>query len=163
MADLELATARVLADCINPALAFALVVAPTLPGTRNGLDRGSGRIAYARYVVVCAAGISVAVVLAEAGKHFGVWSGHGGFPSGHETFGAAVAALLIVRDRRWAVVALPVTALLAWSLVRAGYHSPADVTAGFLLGAGVAWGVKRLLDGTSRLGPDARGMAGTAS
>lgn len=64
----------------------------------------------------------------------GDWS----FPSNHATIAAASAAVIVVAWRRWAVLVLPLAALMAFSRVFVGVHYPHDVAMGFLLGVTVA-------------------------
>lgn len=119
-----------LATYINPLLVLFLLIAPLInsgPDTprKPGCWEFWGR---------CLLGLGLAVALAESGKYFQVWSGHPSFPSGHETFGLCAATCLIYRDRRWLVVVLPLTALLAWALVAAHFHRPIDVAGAWLVG-----------------------------
>ena len=69
------------------------------------------------------------------------------FPSGHATSSMALAVALWLNYRRRWLTALSV----GWSLcvclsrVYEGVHYPTDVAAGIVLGAAVAWAVRRLL------------------
>jgi len=78
-------------------------------------------------------GIGLAVLLAESGKRFGVWPGHPSFPSGHQSFALAAAVSLTLRDIRWLWLCLPVTLLMSWALVAAGFHTPADIVGAWLI------------------------------
>jgi undecaprenyl-diphosphatase len=64
-------------------------------------------------------------------------------PSNHAAAAFAAAAGLAARDRSLAMLFAP-AALVAWSRVRAGVHTPGDVAAGGLLGVAVAGSVRRV-------------------
>ena len=81
-----------------------------------------------------AAGLGLAVGLAESGKYFVVWPGHPSFPSGHETFALSLATSLVIWDRRWLALALPLAALQAWVLIIAHFHQPPDVVGSLFVG-----------------------------
>lgn len=126
--------ARFLAEAINPLLVGMVLAAPG-PPTRGGW----------RYWGRCAVAVSLAVLLAEAGKKYEVWPGHDSFPSGHATLAAVCATCLILRDRRWAALSVPATALMAWALVAAHYHDTVDVVGALILGPTVTALVFRLM------------------
>jgi undecaprenyl-diphosphatase len=74
-----------------------------------------------------------------------------GFPSDHATAAFAIAVAVLLRDRRWGVVALAFAAVLAVGRVAIGVHYPTDVLGGAALGAACAlvlWApvVRRLLN-----------------
>jgi undecaprenyl-diphosphatase len=74
-----------------------------------------------------------------------------GFPSDHATAAFAIAVAILLRDRRWGVVALTFAAVLAVGRVAIGVHYPTDVLGGAALGAACAlvlWApaVRRLLN-----------------
>jgi len=117
--------ARILADVTNPLLALLWVVALVASHRRPGI---------LLWVLASAAGLAMAVMLAEYGKHHHVWPHHPSFPSGHETFGTSVATSLVWRDPRWLPVALLAAATLAWALVAARYHTGVDVAGAAVLG-----------------------------
>lgn len=119
--------ARFLAEAINPLLVGMVLAAPG-PSVPGGW----------RYWGRCSVAVGAAVLLAEAGKKWEVWHGHSGFPSGHATLAAACAMCLILRDRRWAALSVPATALMAWALVAANYHDVPDVVGALILGPTVA-------------------------
>lgn len=119
--------ARFLAETINPLLVGLILAAPGPPTRAAGTFWGR-----------CAVAVGLAVLLAEAGKKWEVWHGHSGFPSGHATLAAACATCLILRDRRWAALSVPATALMAWALVAARYHDVPDVVGALVLGPAVA-------------------------
>lgn len=60
------------------------------------------------------------------------------FPSDHATVAGAVAAGILLTNRRWGVVAAVAALLMAFARVYAGAHYPGDVVAGLALGAAVA-------------------------
>ncbi len=60
------------------------------------------------------------------------------FPSDHAAFAFALAACLVVVNRRLGILALLLAALIGFSRVFTGEHYPSDVLAGALIGAGVA-------------------------
>lgn len=118
---------KLLTDAINAALLLQVAAAPFV--VRRGTSAGEF---WLRSIL----GIGLGVVLAESGKRFEVWQGHPGFPSGHETLALAAGSCLIVRDTRWAWVAVPLALLQAWALVTARFHTPTDVAGALLTGLG---------------------------
>jgi membrane-associated phospholipid phosphatase len=62
------------------------------------------------------------------------------FPSDHATAAGAVAAGLLIANRRWGIVAAIAALLMAATRVYVGVHYPSDVLAGLALGALVAVG-----------------------
>lgn len=61
-----------------------------------------------------------------------------GFPSDHATAAFAIATAIVLRNRRWGLVALALATLLALTRVAIGVHYPSDVLAGAALGAATA-------------------------
>ena len=61
------------------------------------------------------------------------------FPSDHATVAGAVAAGLLLANRRWGVVGSVLAGVLAFARVYVGAHFPGDVAAGLALGAITAW------------------------
>ncbi len=59
------------------------------------------------------------------------------FPSDHAVMAGAVAAGVLLADRRWGLVAVGAALLMALSRVYVGAHFPGDVLAGLAFGAGV--------------------------
>ena len=57
-----------------------------------------------------------------------------GFPSDHATAAFAIAVALLLRSRRWGVIALVAATILAVTRVAMGIHYPTDVLAGAALG-----------------------------
>ena len=107
--------------------------------------------------------MAVAFVLAHLGQHLiardrpfviGLgtqWLPHRAshsFPSAHASvsfaFACAVATVLAAGYRLWAVPALAVALLIAWSRVYLGLHFPSDIVAGALVGAASSWLAWRL-------------------
>ena len=62
------------------------------------------------------------------------------FPSDHATAVGAVAAGLLLANRRWGIVAALLAIVMAFARVYVGAHYPGDVIAGLALGASVALG-----------------------
>ena len=60
-----------------------------------------------------------------------------GFPSDHATMAGAVAAGLLLVNRKLGLIAVLAAAVMAFSRVYIAAHYPLDVAAGLLLGAGV--------------------------
>jgi undecaprenyl-diphosphatase len=61
-----------------------------------------------------------------------------GFPSDHATAAFAIAVAILLRSRRWGMLALTMATLLAVGRVAIGVHFPSDVVAGALLGSATA-------------------------
>jgi membrane-associated phospholipid phosphatase len=68
----------------------------------------------------------------------------GSFPSGHAATAFACATVLAWWDRRLAVPAFVMAALIAWSRVYVGVHWPLDVLGGAALGVLVATALLKL-------------------
>ncbi len=62
------------------------------------------------------------------------------FPSDHATAVGAVAAGLLIANRRWGLAAAALALIMAFTRVYVGAHYPGDVIAGLALGAAVAGG-----------------------
>jgi membrane-associated phospholipid phosphatase len=119
-------------DAINPIFIALILEEPLLNDRAPGESLRRGLRFWLR-AVLC---ISVAVVLAEAGKKYQVWNGHPNFPSGHTTFATSAAASLVLqRGRRWFWLVVPLAVLMGISLAYAGWHTPDEVLAGWVLGA----------------------------
>jgi undecaprenyl-diphosphatase len=65
------------------------------------------------------------------------------FPSNSATVVFAISATIWLRDRRWGWPMLILAGGFAFSRVYVGVHYPADVLAGFMLGAGTGWFLSR--------------------
>ena len=69
-------------------------------------------------------------------------------PSAHASvsfaFASAVAMVMAVGYRLWALAALAVAMLISWSRVYLGLHFPSDIAAGALVGAASGWLACRL-------------------
>lgn len=113
-------TARFLAETINPLFVGLLLVAPFFGRTPRPRP----------FWLAAAGGLAAAVVLAEGGKRLTQSS----FPSGHETFALACGTALVCGDSRWLWAVAPVSALMGWALVTAGYHQPRDIAGALLTG-----------------------------
>jgi undecaprenyl-diphosphatase len=61
-----------------------------------------------------------------------------GFPSDHATASFAIATAILLRNRRWGIVAIALATLLALTRVAIGVHYPTDVLAGAALGSASA-------------------------
>jgi undecaprenyl-diphosphatase len=59
-------------------------------------------------------------------------------PSDHSTVAGAVAAGLVLSNRRWGIVAVVAAVAMAFARVYVGAHFPGDVVAGLALGTAVA-------------------------
>lgn len=68
------------------------------------------------------------------------------FPSGHTLSSVIAAFLLTVADRRFAIVAIPLAVLIAFSRLYLFVHFPTDVLAGAVLGVLIAGVVRRVSD-----------------
>jgi len=83
-------------------------------------------------------------------------SSKGSFPSSHAANIGAVALLLALRYRRWAIPAALIALGVGYSRIYLGVHYPTDVLGGWALGAAVGWiaaGLGRRLDRWRRGGP----------
>lgn len=61
-----------------------------------------------------------------------------GFPSDHATAAFAIATAILLRNRRWGLLALAMAVALAIGRVAVGVHFPTDVIAGAALGSATA-------------------------
>jgi|SRR5215210_2331131 len=61
-----------------------------------------------------------------------------GFPSDHATAAFAIATAILLRNRRWGLLALAMAIVLAVGRVAVGVHFPSDVIAGAVLGSATA-------------------------
>src|SRR3982751_392153 len=61
-----------------------------------------------------------------------------GFPSDHATAAFAIATAILLRNRRWGLLALAMAVALAVGRVAVGVHFPSDVIAGAALGTATA-------------------------
>ncbi|MCU1691030.1 MAG: Undecaprenyl-diphosphatase [Frankiales bacterium] len=73
------------------------------------------------------------------------------FPSDHATMAGAVAAGLLLLDRRLGVIASVAALLMAFARVYVGVHFPLDVIAGLAVGAAVASLTQLLAPAVARL------------
>lgn len=78
--------------------------------------------------------VVISYVLAHLDRWFYFWPYHPDFPSGHETFASCIGTALVIEDRRFIWLVIPLLVLLGYALVRSGWHVPTDVVGGFLLG-----------------------------
>lgn len=60
------------------------------------------------------------------------------FPSDHATAAMAIAVAILLRHRRWGLIALAAALIVSVGRIALGYHYPSDVLAGVLLGTGAA-------------------------
>jgi undecaprenyl-diphosphatase len=75
------------------------------------------------------------VTVIERAPISGVWS----FPSNHAVNVGAASTVLSVAYPGWTVIYVTISLIVAYSRVYVGAHYPADVMAGLLLGAAIAW------------------------
>jgi membrane-associated phospholipid phosphatase len=109
-------------------------------------------------VAICAVGPALAGVVGLVAKHVIDRSIAAalGYPSGHATMAAALAAVIVVIAYRvggaWAAAFLAVAAavipvLVSVAVVRIGWHYPTDVIGGIALGVGVVFGTAAVFTG----------------
>lgn len=122
------------------------------------LTRGTARAPARRGVV--AAGASAAVALAvgqllsqlvdrarpfvadPSGVHlFARHAADPGFPSDHATASFAIAVAILLRSRRWGLLALAMAIVVSVGRVALAVHYPTDVIAGAALGSAAALGL----------------------
>jgi len=65
--------------------------------------------------------------------------GHGGFPSGHATHAFGMAFLLALFFPRFSGLWYACAMAISWSRVETDWHNGFQVTAGVILGVGLAW------------------------
>jgi membrane-associated phospholipid phosphatase len=68
------------------------------------------------------------------------------FPSGHTATAFGFAAVIAIAAPTWAVVAIPLAGVVAWSSIAIGAHHPSDVTVSILLSFVVGWAVWRIAE-----------------
>jgi membrane-associated phospholipid phosphatase len=149
-------TLREAADMISQALnpAFVLLFAQE-PLLHLQPETEQERVALRRWVlwfwVRCAFSVGLAVLCTKAGKHFEIWPGRPGFPSGHTTFTLAGAYCLVAgRGLRWLPFAAVLVLIMAASILIGGWHTPVEVAGAFVPGLGIPFLVWRI---TARLAP----------
>ncbi|MBI5106554.1 MAG: phosphatase PAP2 family protein [Solirubrobacterales bacterium] len=118
-------------------------------------DRGLAGRAARRGAVAAGVSAALALVIAQVVSHLvdrsrpfasdpsGVhlFSAHGadpGFPSDHATAAFAIAIAILLRSRRWGLLAVTMATILAVARVAMGVHYPSDVIAGAALGSATA-------------------------
>ena len=121
---------------------------------------GARRHAWRRIAVAAAASAAVALAIGAVLSHlvdrarpfvsdpggvhqFTRHAADAGFPSDHATAAFAIATAIVLRNRRWGIVALALATLLALTRVAIGVHYPSDVLAGAALGAATAIALHR--------------------
>ena len=102
------------------------------------------------YVVATIAAVALTYALAHVNRWFDLWPPHKYFPSGHETLAASLGTSLAWRDRRWLWLAIPLAAVLAIALVRAGWHTWLDIGGAVAFSPVVTFGLLRTLDREDR-------------
>jgi len=118
-----------------------------LPGVRRRAGRRIAVAAAASAAVALAVGAVLSHLVDRArpfvtdpsGVHqFTHHAADAGFPSDHATASFAIATAIVLRNRRWGIVALALATLLSLTRVAIGVHYPSDVLAGAALGAASA-------------------------
>jgi len=124
-----------------------VVLFALLPGARRHAGRRIAVAAAASAAVALAIGAVLSHLVDRArpfvsdpgGVHqFAHHAADAGFPSDHATASFAIATAIVLRNRRWGIVALALATLLALTRVAIGVHYPTDVLAGAALGAASA-------------------------
>jgi undecaprenyl-diphosphatase len=124
-----------------------IVLFVLLPGARRHAGRRIAVAAAASAAVALAIGAVLSHLVDRArpfvtdpgGVHqFAHHAADAGFPSDHATASFAIATAIVLRNRRWGIVALVLATLLALTRVAIGVHYPSDVLAGAALGAASA-------------------------
>jgi membrane-associated phospholipid phosphatase len=81
---------------------------------------------------------ALAALLAEMGKHYQVWPGHPGFPSGHTALTVALCWNLYLRHKAnntyWLWFLLAIAVFQGVRLVLGNAHTPIEVFVGAILG-----------------------------
>jgi undecaprenyl-diphosphatase len=118
-----------------------------LPGARRHAGRRIAVAAAASAAVALAVGAVLSHLIDRArpfasdpgGVHqFTHHAADAGFPSDHATASFAIATAILLRNRRWGIVAIALATLLALTRVAIGVHYPSDVLAGASLGSATA-------------------------
>ncbi|HET6448666.1 MAG TPA: phosphatase PAP2 family protein [Conexibacter sp.] len=118
-----------------------------LPGARRHTGRRIAVAAAASAAAALAIGAALSHVVDRArpfvadpgGVHqFTHHTADAGFPSDHATASFAIATAILLRSRRWGIVAMSLATVLALTRVAIGVHYPSDVLAGAALGAATA-------------------------
>ena len=125
-----------LTNAVNTLLLLLAAAAPLLP-TKDVTKTDTNKAPSAwTYWLRSGLGVSIAVILAESGKHFVIWPGRPTFPSGHETLALAAGTCLVLRHPRGLALVLPLTVFQAWALVAGHFHQPVDVAGALITGIG---------------------------
>jgi undecaprenyl-diphosphatase len=157
-------------------VAFSLVRGPARRGARRAVvaaGLSAGLALFLAHFIALAVNRPRPFVADPSGVH--VFTRHAadpGFPSDHATAAFAIAVAILLRDRRWGLVALAFACVLAVGRVALGVHYPSDVLAGAALGAICALALyaapvrrllNRLADFAGRLLDGALARAGLAA
>ena len=121
------ALSNFLAETLDPFFVVLLLCAPLI-GPRSYPAR------VLPFYLASALGIAIGIVLAEEGKQHMIWSGHPGFPSGHETSALSCATSLVCWRIGWIWAVMPLVLVMGWALVTARYHITSDVWGALLSG-----------------------------
>ncbi len=109
----------VVADCVNPALTIAAIVAAVLEW-REKHDA-------LRYLVATALSVAAIYAVMFIDRRFPIWERFGGDYSTHTAFATALVVSMCIRRARWRVALISVWLAYVALILIVGYHGLADV------------------------------------